>query len=105
LVLIEALVDGLGEPFDMSRFGQMHPDDPDSMLVGYDEGLLSSNGETLMQRDMDCVNGSGPQHFAVYLHMYDPTRPLLWQGGKVSCPAVTDASIRLMELMPYTACS
>ena len=108
LVLIEALVEGLGEPFDMSSFGQMHPDrpdDPDSMLVGYDEGLLSSDGETLIQRDMDCVNGSGPLRFAVYLHMYDPTRPLLWQGGEVSCPAVTDAPPRLMKLMPYTASS
>ena len=58
LVLIEAVVEGLDEHFEMSRFGQMsalRPDDPNSMLVGYDEGLLSSDGESLMERGMDCV--------------------------------------------------
>jgi len=61
LVLIEAMVEGLAEPFDMGSFGQMHPefpDDPSRMLVGYDEGLLSPDGETLIQRDMDCVTGT-----------------------------------------------
>ena len=108
LVLIEAVAEGLNDPFDFSKFGQMHPDrpdDPDSMLVGYDEGLLSSDGETLIQREMDCVRGTGPLRFAAYLHMYDPTRPLQWQYGEVNCPPVQDAPARLMMLMPYTACS
>jgi hypothetical protein len=68
LVLIEAVAEGLSGLFDFSKFGQMHPDrpdDPDSMLVGYDEGLLSSDGETLIQRKMDCVRGSEPLRFAV----------------------------------------
>lgn len=55
-------------------------------MVGYDEGLLSADGETLIQREIDCVRGSGPLRFAVYLHLYDPQRPLLWQGGEVTCP-------------------
>ena len=108
LVLIEAIADGLNGPFDMSKFGQMNlefPHDPNHMMVGYDEGLLSSHGETLIQREMNCVNGTGSLRFAVYLHFYDPNRPLLWQGGEVNCPAVTDAPARLMKLMPYTACS
>jgi hypothetical protein len=108
LVLIEAVVEGLSEPIDFSKFGQMHPDrpdDPDSMLVGYDEGLLSSDGETLIQRKMDCVRGTGPLRFAVYLHMYQPTRPLQWQYGQITCPPVQDAPARLMMLMPYTASS
>jgi hypothetical protein len=108
LVLIEAVAEGLRGPFDFSKFGQMHPDrpdDPDSMLVGYDEGLLSSDGETLIQRKLDCVRGTGPLRFAVYLHMYDPTRPLQWQYGQVTCPPVQDAPARLMMLMPYTASS
>jgi len=91
LVLIEAIVEGLTEPFDMSKFGQMQaefPDDPSRMMVGYDEGLLSLDGETLIQREMDCVQGTGPLRFAVYLHLYDPERPLLWQGGEVMCPPV-----------------
>lgn len=108
LVLIEAIVDGLAEPFDMDRFGQMcpeFPDDPSQMLVGYDEGLLSSDGEELILRNMDCIEGTGPLRFAVYLHRYDPERPLQWQGGFVECPPVQDAPDRLMRLMPYTACS
>jgi hypothetical protein len=74
--------------------GQMHPDrpdDPDSMLVGYDDGLLSSDGETLIQREMNCVRGTGALRFAVYLHIYDPLRPLQWQHGQVTQPPVQDA--------------
>ncbi len=74
-------------------------------MVGYDEGLLSKDGETLIQRSMDCVQGTGPLRFAVYLHLNDPERPLLWQGGEVACPPVGDVPVRLSLLMPYTACS
>ena len=108
LVLIEAMVDGLAGPFDMSQFGQMQsdfPNDPRHMQVGYDEGLLSFDGETLIQRRTDCVQGTGPLRFAVYLHLYDPERPLLWQGGEVMCPSVEDMPVRLLLLMPYNACS
>ncbi len=108
LVLIEALVENLNEPFKMGKFGQMQrdfPNDPRYMQVGYDEGLLSADGETLVQRDMDCVNGTGALRFAVYLHLYDPESPLLWQYGSVACPAIEDAPSRLMLLMPYNACS
>jgi len=108
LVLIEAIADGLNGPFDMGKLGQMNlefPDDPNHMMVGYDEALLSSDGETLIQRDMNCVHGTGPLRFAVYLHYYDPGLPLQWQGGEVNCPPVTDAPARLMKLMPYTPCS
>jgi hypothetical protein len=50
------------------------PDDPMRMLFGYDEGLLSADGEKLIQRTMDCMQGAGPLRFAVYLHSYDPNR-------------------------------
>ena len=107
LVLIEAVVEGLTEPFLMGEVGQMqpdHPDDPSWMQVGYDEGLLSADGESLIARGMESVQGSGPLRFAVYLHLYDPKRPLRWQHGEVTCPPVQDAPARLMKLMPYTAC-
>jgi hypothetical protein len=107
VVLIEAVVEGLVQPFEMIKLGQMQaefPNDPSRMMVGYDEGLLSSDGETLIQREMDCVRGSGPLRFAVYLHLYDPQRPLLWQGGEVICPPVEDVPVRLSLLMPYNAC-
>ena len=108
LVLIEAIVEGLTEPSDMSKFGQMQAESskyPGHMQVGYDEGLLSFDGETLIQREMGCVHGTGPLRFAVYLHLYDPKRPLLWQGGEVMCPPVEDMPVRLLLLMPYNACS
>jgi hypothetical protein len=108
LVLIEAVVDGLNGPFDMANFGQMqaeHPNDPKWMQVGYDEGLLSEDGEKQIQREMNSVQGTGPLRFAVYLHLFDPIQPLQWQGGEVTCPPEQDAPIRLMMLMPYNACS
>jgi hypothetical protein len=108
LVLIEAIVEGLAGPFDMSQFGQMQadlPNDSRHMQVGYDDGLLSMDGETLVQRKMGCVHGTGPLRFAAYLHLYDRERPLLWQNGKVACPAVEDVPVRLLLLMPYNACS
>jgi hypothetical protein len=104
LVLIEAIVEGLAEPFRMLEFGQMQldfPDDPTRMLVGYDEGLLSADGETLVSRAMDCVHGSGPLRFAAYLQFYDPERPVQWQGGEVTCPPVQEMPVRLSMLMPY----
>jgi hypothetical protein len=108
LMLIEAVVENMSESFDMGAFGQMQPafpDDPRYMQVGYDEGLLSAGGETLIQRDMGCVQGTGPLRFAVYLHLYHPERPLQWQYGHVQCPPVQDAPTRLMMLMPYNASS
>jgi hypothetical protein len=107
LVLIEAIVEARTERFDMAKLGQMsldRPNDPRYMQVGYNEGLLSADGESLIQRQMGCVRGTGSLRFAVYLHVYDPERPLKWQGGEVTCPPVQDAPVRLMMLMPYTAC-
>lgn len=108
LVLIEAIAEGLNEPLDMGKLGQMqpeHPDDPRWMQVGYDEGLLSADGESLIQREMKCVRGTGRLRFAVYLHLYHPEQPLQWQHGTVACPLSEDAPIPLMMLMPYNACS
>ena len=108
LVLIEAVVEGLTGRFDFGKFGQVlsgYRNYPDNMQCGYDEGLLSADGEVLIQRRMDCVQGTGPLRFAVYLHFYDSQRPVQWQGGEVSCPPVEEAPIRLMMLMPYRACN
>lgn len=107
VVLIEAVVDGLADKFDMGKFGQWQPATekyPAHMQVGYDEGLLSQDGETLIDRRIDCVYGSGPLRFAVYLHIFDPSQPLLWQGGEVVCPPVQDVPVRLLALMPYRPC-
>lgn len=107
LVLIEAVVHGLTDNFDMGKFGQLRPamgQYPSHMQVGYDEGLLSGDGETPIDRRINCIHGSGTLRFAVYPHMFDPTQPLLWQGGKVACPPFQDVPVRLLTLMPYRAC-
>jgi hypothetical protein len=108
LVLIEAVVGGLTEPFKMEEFGQMQPDGPiyrSHMQVGYDEGLLSADGDLLIQRKMGCVYGTGALRFAVYLHLYDPDRPLQWEHGELICPPVQEAPKRLMKIVPYRACT
>jgi len=105
LVLIEAEVDGLVGPFKMGKLGQMQPayrNYPSHKQVGYDEALLSADGEILIQRGvLHCVQGTGLLRFAVYLHLYDPDRPLEWQGGTVACPPIQDVPVRLAVLMPY----
>jgi hypothetical protein len=108
LVLIEATVEDLDGPFKMIEFGQTQPayrNYPPHMQVGYDEGLLSEDGETLIQRKSKCVHGKGPLRFAVYLHLYDPDRPLQWQEGTVMCPPIQDVPLRLAMLMPYRSCN
>ena len=108
LVLIEAMVEGLNGRFDFSTFGQVlcgYRNYPNSMQCGYDPGLLSADGQCLIQRRMHCVQGTGPLRFAVYLHFYDPSRPLRWQGGEVTCPLVQEVPVRLIMLMPYRSCS
>lgn len=113
LVLIEAAVEGLTERFKMGEFGQTQPTGPvypggptlpSHMQVGYDEGLLSSDGEVLVQRWMNCVQGTGRLRFAAFLHFYDPNRPLQWEFGEVTCPPIQKVPARLMLLMPYRAC-
>jgi hypothetical protein len=114
LVLIEAEVECLTAPLNMAKFGQMQPEGPTypggptypcHMQCGYGEGLLSSDGESLIQRKMNCIHGTGRLRFSVYLHYYDPSRPLLWEFGEVICPPAQPTPARLMRLLPYAACT
>lgn len=108
LVLIEATVSGQEGRFDFGEFGQWHTDlapAPPHMQCGYDEALLSADGTELIQRDMNCVNGTGTLRFAVYIHFFDPALPLKWKFGEIECPPVEPAPSRLMRLVPYNACS
>jgi hypothetical protein len=107
LILIEAIAHNIDDQFDISRIGQQpsHSDDPNYFMVPYDEALLSSDGETLIQREMDCVHGTGSLRFAFYLHLYDPSKPLMTAYGPIDCPDVQPVPARLKELIPYNACS
>jgi hypothetical protein len=107
LVLIEAVVHNVDDQFDISKIGQQppHSEDPNYFMVPYDEALLSSDGETLIQREMNCVQGTGSLRFAFYLHLYDPSKPLVTGYGPIQCPEIQPVPDRLKELVPYVACS
>jgi hypothetical protein len=107
LVLIEAFVHNVDDQFDISKIGQQppHDDNPNSFMVPYDEALLSSDGETLIQREMDCVHGTGTLRFAFYLHLYDPSKPLETGYGPIQCPMIQLVPDSLRELVPYNACT
>jgi hypothetical protein len=106
LVLIEALIDGIDDRFKMSEMGQPDPlGDYSNFQCAYDEALLSSDGETVVERDMDCIKGEGPLRFAFYLHFYDAARPLHWSYGQVQCPPIEPIPMRLKDLVPYDPCT
>lgn len=74
-------------------------------MCAYDEALLSSDGNHIIAREMNCIGGAGPLRFAFYLHYYDPDRPLHWSYGQVQCPPIRPVPVRLKSLVPYNACS
>ncbi len=100
LVLVEAIVDGVDERFQMSDFRQVTTEGGEQVV--YDEALLSPDGESVLKRDMDCVSGTPPLRCAFYLHCFDERQPLLWTYGEVSCPPVEDVPERLRQLVPYS---
>ncbi len=105
VVLIEALIDGHDERFDLGGFWQPNLGDPHgSRQAPWDEGLLSSDGEKLLARRNNCVKGTGPLRFAFYLHYWNPQQPLHWTYGEVACPAPQRMPTRLKRLMPYRPC-
>jgi hypothetical protein len=107
LVLIEALVERIDDRFKMIEMGQPYilGDYPGNFQCAYDEALLSSDGETVIERSMRCVKGEGPLRFAFYLHYYDAGRPLQWSYGHVQCPPAEPVPRRLKRLVPYRACT
>jgi DNA-directed RNA polymerase subunit RPC12/RpoP len=105
LVLIEAVIEQIDDRFNMGDFGQSYArgDYKDHFQCAYDEALLSQDGKTVVERNANCVKGSGNLRFAFYLHFYDPRRPLRWSYGQVQCPAIEPISTRLQSLVPYRA--
>jgi hypothetical protein len=106
LVLIEAVIDHLDDRFKTIDFGQpSSTGNTNQFQCAYDEALLSSDGNSVLAREMDCIRGPGSLRFAFYLHYYDPDRPLQWSYGQVECPPVRPIPGRLKALVPYVACS
>jgi hypothetical protein len=107
LVLIEALVEHADARFKMSELGQPYGrgDFLDNFQCAYDEVLLAPDGKTVIEKDMNCVKGSGLLRFAFYLHFYDANRPLQWSYGQIQCPPIEPVPRRLELLVPYRACN
>lgn len=107
LVLIEAVAEWIDGRFRMIEMGQPYRlgDYPDNFQCAYDEALLSSDGRTVIERNMNCVKGGGPLRFVFYLHYYDADRPLHWSYGQVHCPPTEPVPRRLKYLVPYRACT
>lgn len=107
LVLMEVLIENIDDRFKMIEMGQPYTrgDFKDHFQCAYDEALLSSDGKSVIERDINCVKGEGPLRFAFYLHFYDPARPLHWSYGQVQCPPVQSVPNRLKKLVPYDACT
>ena len=106
LVLIEGVIDHIDERFKTIELGQPSlTGDPNRFMCAYDEALLSSDGNSVLAREMGCISGAGPLRFAFYLHYYDPDRPLHWSYGQVQCPPIQPVPVRLKTLVPYNACS
>jgi hypothetical protein len=65
------------DKFKLKHFGQTldHPVFPPQLKCAYDEALLSSDGNSVIDRRMNCVFGTGSLWFAFYLHFYDADPP------------------------------
>ncbi len=105
VVLIEVVGEAAGDQFSLDGITQPNPAYPHgSPQAAWDEGLLSSDGEILLARKINCVRGRGPLRFAFYMHYWDPQLPLKWTHGEVPCPPPQPMPERLKRLMPYRPC-
>jgi hypothetical protein len=105
VVLIEAVINDPTESFDLTDVKQPNPSfTQGSAQVPWDEGLLSSDGESLIARKLGCVKGLGPLRFAFYMHFWDPALPLKWTHGEIVCPPPEQMPVRVKNLMPYNPC-
>jgi hypothetical protein len=105
VVLIEAVLSEAEEQFSLFDFTQPNPAYPHGVAQApWDEGLLSSDGEVLLARKINCVKGHGPLRFVFYMHYWNPELPLCWTYGEVFCPAPQPMPVRLEVLMPYRPC-
>ena len=104
LVLIEAVVEGIDSKFQIGDLGQtIKFGESESFQCAYDEALLSADGEALIERNMNCVHGTGSLRFAFYLHYFDHSQRLSWSYGKVDFPPIQPVPERLRTLVPYNA--
>ena len=105
LALIEAVVEHIDGSLKMAELGQPYTrgDYKNHFQCAYDEALLTKDGQAVVERNLNCVKGSGLLRFAFYLHFYDVNRPVQWSCGQVQGPPVEPMPSRLKRLVPYKA--
>lgn len=102
LALIEVVVSGADERFDVGDFTQeMELADEETWQVAYEEAFLSPDGKSLVRRDIGCADAVSGGRICFYFHFYDPLRPMLWTYGEFACPAPTPLPDHLAKLVPY----
>ena len=102
LALIEVVVSGADERFDVGDFTQeMEFAEEETWQVAYDEAFLSPDGLSLVRRDIGCADAVSGGRICFYFHLYDPGRPMLWTYGEFLCPAPVPIPEHLAALVPY----
>ena len=104
VVLIEALVKGRDNCFDVGDFAQQYEDKPeDSWQVAWAEAFLTPDGNSLLVERWSDPPKAGDLRVAFFMHYWVPDRPLSTSYGKVTCPQVEEMPERLKRLVPYVA--
>src|SRR5262249_8704558 len=99
VVLVEALVLGRDQRFNLSNFCQAREDIPRAnWQVPWEEKYLSLDGRSVIPtRSLD-VPEAEDFRVAFYIHFWDPARPLQTSYGPVPCPRPKRMPKRLERL-------
>jgi hypothetical protein len=101
-VLVEALVRGRDERFDVGHFTQPQDGVPrENWQAPWAEAFLSEDGERLLVDRWGPPPGAGDFRVAFFMHWWIPEAPLLTSYGEARCPAVQPMPDRLQTLVPY----
>jgi hypothetical protein len=101
IALVEVVISGADASFDVGQFRQPMAMAPaETSQVAYDEGLLSSDGHSVIRRQQGCADGLTEGRICFFLHHYDPMRPILWTYGEFTYPPPQPIIERLARMLP-----
>jgi len=99
LVLIDLTIANANSRFNVSDFAQ-EMEGVDSPQVAYEEAVLSKDGQVI-ERGLGCADNLRNGRIAFYLHYFDPSKPLKWTYGTITCPEAQIMPASLWKAMPY----
>lgn len=100
IVLVEVVIHGCDERFDVGDFTQRIDGNRDNWQVAYAEAFLTPDGEALASEHSHDVPADDLR-VAFFLHFWDSKKPLASSYGDIDCPAVRTMPERLERLVPY----